>query len=481
MITLHNIQAIVLAAGSSSRFKTGKTKLVEKICGQEMILYPTKLLHELNIPTTMVVGFQKEYVQTAVSQQLENTTFVVQESQQGTGHAIACSRSTWQEDTLLIMNGDMPLVTRDIIEQLYTHHHASNAAVSFVIAHNADPSLQGYGRVIQEDNRVLEIIEAKEFRGDPHQHCCINAGIYLVKRSFLETIIDEFKQSNISKEFYFTDIVKLANERNLPVTTTVAPFDRIRGINTFQELWIAEQIKRAELIRYWMECGVHFSAAQNVHIDVGVTIGVGTRIGCGVHLLGRTTIGSHTNIHEFSSLENSTIGDHVKVYAHCIIKDTTIDAHAQVGPFAHLHHEVHIGSETIIGNFVEMKKTTIGTQSKAKHLAYLGDATIGSHVNIGAGTITCNHNGSKKNPTTIADHAYIGTNNSLVAPVTIGNNAYTAAGSVITDDVPAYALAIGRARQVTKEGYVHTMKEAQQQQVEPAQPATDIPKLSSTP
>jgi bifunctional UDP-N-acetylglucosamine pyrophosphorylase/glucosamine-1-phosphate N-acetyltransferase len=466
-MTTRNLQAIILAAGKSSRFKTGKTKLLEKICGQEMILYPTRLFSQMNIPTTVVVGFQKEAIvqtlQVFHTQSLHEkpVSFVEQEEQHGTGHAIWCTRTHWHQENILIMNGDMPLVSEDIIEALYTKHITTNAAISFVVAHNADPNVGGYGRVVTEDNHI-EIVEAKNFKGDHNKHCCINAGIYIVKRSFLEQHIDAIQKNEIGKEFYFTDIVGIASKQGLPVATLETHFDRIRGINTFQELWAAEQIKRGELIKYWMDHGVRFSVAQNVHIDLDVVIGSGSAIGCGVHLLGKTIIGNNSDVHEFSTVENCVIGNNTAIQPHCFVKNSIIGSHVNIGPFAHVHTNSHIDDHARIGNFVEVKNCTIGAHTKAKHLAFLGDAHIGSRVNIGAGTIICNYNGSTKNTTTIQDNVFIGSNNTLVAPLTVAAHAFTAAGSVITDDVPAGALAIARARQVNKEGYVQKLKEKQQ-------------------
>ncbi len=453
------IQGIILAAGKSTRFNANKTKLAERICGQKMILYSTKLLEELNIPTTVVVGYQKDRIKEIITKEHKNrVTFLTQDKQEGTGHALAITKDIWDKEHLLVMNGDVPLVTKDIIEQLYNKHKETNAALSFVIAHNPDPSNESYGRIIKTDSGI-KIVESKDFNGDTHEHCCVNAGIYIIAKKFLTQHIQSLENKNASKEFYITDLVKIASDKGLSVTTITAPFDCVRGINTYQELWAAEQVKRSELIKYWMDRGVRFSVAQNVHIDLHVSIGSGSYIGCGVHLLGNTTIGKNCKIHEFSSLQNTTLKDDVTIYAHCIIKDAQIETHAQIGPYAHVREETHIGSHAIIGNFVEIKKSTIGSHTKAKHLSYLGDATIGSHVNIGAGTITCNHNGTKKQKTIIEDHAYIGSNNSIVAPVTIHKQAYTGAGSVITKDVPENALAIGRARQINKEGYAKKLRD----------------------
>lgn len=452
------VQAILLAAGKSTRFNTGRTKLLEKICGQEMIIYTTRLLEQLNIPILVVVGYQKDAIKEVIIRYHHNLiNFVVQEEQHGTGHALMCTQSSWDREHILIMNGDVPLVTPAIIESLYEAHAAQNADISFVIAHNADPAIGGYGRVIKSENGI-KIVEARDFTGDANEHCCVNAGIYLVRKQFLEQCVNQITQNDSTKEFYITDLIALASEQKKVIATVSAPFDRVRGINTLHELWAAEHIKRAELIKYWMDKGVHFSIAQNVHIDLDVTIGSGSYIGCGVHLLKGTTLGKNCKIHEFSSVEASHLGDGCEILPHCIIKDSSVGSLSTIGPFAHIKEDSHIGNQVVLGNFVEVKKSTIGHGTKAKHLAYLGDAKIGSNVNIGAGTITCNYNGLTKHQTVINDNAFIGSNNTLIAPVTIDKDAYTAAGSVISEDVSAGSLAISRARQVNKEGYATQLR-----------------------
>jgi len=457
-MTLKSVQAVVLAAGRSSRFKTGKTKLVEKICGQEMILYPISLLVSLKLPVTVVVGFQKELVEKTITKQFpDDVTFVHQTEQLGTGHAIACSQHTWTRDHILILNGDMPLVNKEIIQKLYERHTQKDAAISFVTAHNCDPSAAGYGRVIKSDSSI-EIIEAKEFKGDLSENCCINAGVYLVKRSFIEENIHNLQQSAVAHEWYITDLVKMASDKNLGVETISAPFDCIRGINTFKELWAAEQIKKSEILQYWMDHGVHFSIAHNIQIDLNVTIGTGTMIGSAVHLLAGTKVGKNCMVDSFSIVKNSVIKDGATVHSHSIITNALIEESASVGPFAHVHEKAVIQEKAVIGNFVEVKKSTIGQESKAKHLAYLGDAKVGKRVNVGAGTIVCNYNGNEKFKTTIEDDAFIGSNNTLIAPVTVKKNAFCAAGSTITKDVPEDALAIARERQVNKEGYARNLR-----------------------
>ncbi len=469
-----NLQAIVLAAGKSKRFKTGRSKMAEKICGREMVLYPIHLLENLSIHTTIVVGYQKELIKEIVSKnQKQQVQFVVQEEQHGTGHAILCARDAWQEEHILILNGDVPLLTEEIITALYNKHIKENAAISFVVAHNDDPSGANYSRVIN-DGRMIKIVEAEEFNGDLHEHCYVNAGVYIVSKKFLEENIDEIEQNEVKNEFIASDLVKIASRKHLAIAHISAPFDCIRGINTMQELWAAEQVKRAELIRHWMSEGVRFASPHRTHLDVDVTIGGGTSIGAGVDIFGKTNIGKQCTIEPYVVLENATLESNVTVHSHSIIKNSHVSAHAQVGPFAHVQNSSFIDQKAVIGNFVEVTRSSVGRGSKAKHLTYLGDAQIGSEANIGAGTITCNYNGVAKQKTVIGDNAFIGSNNCLVAPVTVEHNAYTAAGSVITQDVPEGALGIGRARQVNKDGYAKKVKsQKNKMQAQPQQQQTN--------
>lgn len=473
LMAIYDTQAIILAAGTSSRLNTGRSKLLEKICGREMVVYLTKLFEAMQIPTVAIVGFQKEVVQEAIQQQHgDNVTFVTQDKQRGTGHALLCSKHTWNADSILVVNGDMPLITQEIIDNLYKKHMQSRAAISIVLAHQADPSLGAYGRFVKTGDHV-EIVEARDFKGDPAEHCFINAGIYLIDRKFLEESISALQQHENSKEFYIVDLVKIASKTSHVVETLVVPFDQVRGINTMEELWSVEQIKKAELIKHWMSKGVRFYATHNLHIDHDVTIGSGTYIGCGVHLLRGTHIGKNCKINESVSIYSSTIGDNVTVYPFSMIVDSIIGDNAQVGPFAHLRTNAHVGNGATVGNFVEVKNSNLGENTQVKHLSYLGDTTTGSGVNIGAGTITCNYDGFKKNVTTIKDNVFVGSNNTLVAPVTINKNSITAAGSVITEDVPENTLAFGRARQINKIGYAQVIKERLKKDAETATQTAD--------
>lgn len=453
------LQAIILAAGKSSRFNTSKSKLVHTICGLEMIVYPVSLVAQFTNTISLVVGYQKELLKETLAQHPFTITYTEQAVQAGTGHALLCTQSDWSKDHILVMNGDMPLVTTSIIDSLLKAHLDSNAVMSFVTAHCNEPDNR-YGKVITENGKI-SIIEAKNFisTATSQETSCINAGIYLFKRSFLEEALNKITQDTLTKEIYITDLVGYASELGLKVTTVPAPFDAIRGVNTLKELWTVEHIKRSELIHHFMNTGVRFEAAQHVILDYNVHIEPDTHIGAGVILRAGTTVGKNSSIDAFSVLNNAKIGDNVTIYSHSSLTNCIINNNTFIGPFARIHQNSTVEEHATIGNFVEISKSTLGKKSKAKHLSYLGQATIGQNVNIGAGTIICNYNGVSKNNTDIKDNAFVGSNSCLIAPVTIGKGSIVAAGSIITQPVPDNALAIARERQVNKEEYASKLKQ----------------------
>jgi bifunctional UDP-N-acetylglucosamine pyrophosphorylase/glucosamine-1-phosphate N-acetyltransferase len=454
-----SIQAVVLAAGKSTRFAMGSSKLAFPLCGQPMVLYPVLMLESLSIPTTIVTGYQKELITQIITEKTKITPlFIEQQSQQGTGHAVACTKAAWQAEHILIINGDMPLITQELIRQLVDEHTATQAAVSFVIAPCTEQP-NGYGQVIRVDNMV-QVIEARDFTGTAQESLFINAGIYIIKTDFLRTEIEKLTLHENSHEWYITDLVATASNLGYRVHTLETDFDTVRGINTISELATAEKIIRSRIIAHWMEKGVYFEQPETTVIEQSVTIGVGTRIGAGAHILQQTRIGARCVIGNYSTLTNSTLEDQVTILPHCVITDSEIFEHASVGPFAHLRNVHSIHQHAQIGNFVEVSNSTIGAGSKAKHLSYIGNATIAEKVNIGAGTITCNYDGFQKHVTTIEKNVKIGSNNCLIAPVTIGHDAITGAGSVITSDVPPFALGIARAHQVNKEQYAQRLNES---------------------
>lgn len=448
----YDIRAVVLAAGKSTRFKTKKSKLLFNICGRTMILYPLKVLEELGVPMTLIVGHQAEAIKNEIScVGVKNVTVVTQDQPLGTGHAVACSQETWHDaDKILILYGDMPLVTRELFEQLISEHNERRATITFLTAMMMDP--KNYGRVIEEHGKY-QIVEAKDCTPEQLQVARINAGIYLIDRAWLQENINRIQKSSVTGEIYLTDLVKMAGDQGRVVHAIPVAYDDVRGVNTLQELWEVEQIKRSEFIRHWMANGVRFELAQSIHIDINVKIGAGSFIGTGVHLLGDTVIGEESWIGAFSIVEDSTIGANTMIHSHTVVQDSTIGDNVHVGPFARLRNNVHINSNVDVGNFVELKRTTLAEGAKVKHLTYLGDAVVGKSVNVGAGTVTCNYDGVHKHKTIIEDGSFVGSNNTLVAPLKIGKGAYTAGGSTITLDVPPGTLAIGRARQENKDGY----------------------------
>ena len=423
-----------------------------------MILYPLRALEAHNIPITLILGHQAEEVEAAVrAANTKDVSVVLQKEQLGTGHAVLCSKDTWDADNILILYGDMPLLSKELIAQLMNEHTRSGAAITMSTAYVLDPT--GYGRVIEHEG-TLEIVEEKNCTAEQRLVNCINAGVYVMRRDFLESHITKLSKNPLTGELYLTDLVAMASQEKLGIKAVSVPYDLVRGVNTLQDLWGVEQIKRSEFIKYWMAEGVRFELAQSIHIDIGVKIGAGSFIGTGVHLLGKTIIGEECFVGAFTIIEDTTIADNTTIHSHSVVQHSTIGSNVHVGPFARLRQNVTVGNDVQIGNFVEVKTATIGEATKVKHLSYLGDATLGVGVNIGAGSVTCNYDGVKKSETVIEDGAFVGSNNTLIAPIVVGKNAYTAAGSVVNADVPEDALAIGRTRQENKLGYAKKLREA---------------------
>ncbi|MFH0898268.1 MAG: bifunctional UDP-N-acetylglucosamine diphosphorylase/glucosamine-1-phosphate N-acetyltransferase GlmU [bacterium] len=451
-----NTQAIILAAGRSTRFKTKKTKMLFNICGRAMILYPIKVLEELNIPVATVLGYQADLVQEEIQKaQVKNVTHIIQKEQLGTGNAVAITASTWKEKDILVLNGDTPLVSKNLLEELLTEHQKDDTAVTFCTTMVLDP--RGYGRVTKKDG-IIQIVEEKNCTPSQRDINKINAGVYVFSKSFLEKNIHKLEKNSVTGEIYLPALIELAGRQNLNVKTFAVPYDDVRGVNTLEQLWSVEQIKRSEFIKYWMSEGVRFELAQSIHIDINVKIAPDTFIGTGVHLLGDTTIGENCTINAFSILENVSVGNNSKILWHSVIQNSIIGSNVQVGPFARIRNNSSVGNNTTIGNFVEITATRIGENSKTRHLTYLGNTIVGKSVNIGAGTITCNFDGLKKQETIIKDNAFIGSNNTLIAPITIGEGAYTAGGSTLTQDAPAQSLSIGRSKQEIKPDYAHKLR-----------------------
>jgi bifunctional UDP-N-acetylglucosamine pyrophosphorylase/glucosamine-1-phosphate N-acetyltransferase len=364
-------------------------------------------------------------------------------------------------ENLLVLSGDVPLIRPETITAIRDTHLREQAAMTILTAVPPDPT--GYGRVLRRTPgapEVTAIVEQKSLKPDQLATPEINSGIYCFRTSALFEKLDQLDTDNAHGEFYLTDVAAMLVADNQRVVAVQAEsVDEVLGANTIAEMMHLDAAMRLNTARRLMAEGVTIFRPETTVIDAEVEIAPDTTIEPFVQILGSTKIGSDCRIRSYSVIQNTTIGDNVAVRNGCIIDSATIADGAIIGPYSHLRPESHIGERAHVGNFVETKKITLGAGSKANHLTYLGDAVIGSGVNIGAGTITCNYDGVLKHQTTIGDNVFIGSDSTLVAPVTIESNSYVAAGSSITDDVPSGALALGRARQVTKPGWVAAKKE----------------------
>lgn len=330
--------AIVLAAGQGSRFKTGVTKMITPICGQPMVLYPIKLLQTMKVPITAVVGYQKELVTEAIEKaRIENLSFAWQQQQLGTGHALLASKETWQADTLLVINGDMPFMTAQSIEKLCAAHFKNNAAISIVTSYNIDPA-NTFGRIVRQGDKT-KIIEKKHFTYDIKDYPQVNVGVYLINRAFASIFINFIEQNNTTNEFYITDLVEIASNNNLTVNTVELPFDEFHGINTFEELNHAEQIIHQNLLHQWMAQGVRFIAPHTNVIDHNVSIGAGTVIHAGVHIINGSQIGEFCTIKTGAILDNMVVENNVTIGAYCVLDNVKILKDAHIDPLMRSIHE----------------------------------------------------------------------------------------------------------------------------------------------
>jgi bifunctional UDP-N-acetylglucosamine pyrophosphorylase/glucosamine-1-phosphate N-acetyltransferase len=391
--------------------------------------------------------------------------FIVQAEQRGTGHALQCAESETRDYAeLIVLSGDVPLLRPETIVALRDFHLREQAAMTILTAVPQDPF--GYGRILRKKQGtpdVQAIIEQKALEPDQQNLREINSGIYAFQREALYNHISGLRSDNAHKELYLTDMARILSEAGERVVAVeAAEAVEVLGANTIAEMMDLDREMRLATARRLMENGVVIQRPDTVIIDTGVEVGADTVIEPFVQLLGRTRIGSDCRVRSYSVLEHATVGDQVEIRHSCVVAESQIDKGARVGPLAHVRPGCHIGEGAHVGNFVEVKQTRIGAGSKANHLSYLGDAEIGAGANIGAGTITCNYDGVHKHRTVIGDHVFIGSDSALVAPVVIGEGAYVAAGSIITDNVPADALALGRARQVNKAGWAKNRRAQQE-------------------
>ncbi|MBT9330978.1 bifunctional UDP-N-acetylglucosamine diphosphorylase/glucosamine-1-phosphate N-acetyltransferase GlmU [Paracidobacterium acidisoli] len=444
---------LIMAAGKGTRLKSKRAKVLHEIGGRPLLSHVIAAAAQIVTPQDIhvVVGHQAAQVEAAVSN--THVQFVQQTEQRGTGHAIQCAEAATRDyEHLLVLSGDVPLLRPETIARLRDFHLSERAAMTILTAAPADPT--GYGRVVRRSPKSPEvsvIVEQKALTPAQQQEPEINSGIYAFRRDTLYQHIGSLHDDNAHHELYLTDmagILSAAGERVVAIEAS-DPIE-VLGANTIAEMMDLDREMRLTAARRLMSQGVTIFRPDTVIIDVNVEVGPDTIIEPFVQLLGETKVGSDCRIRSGSVLESATLGDGIIVRNSCVISESKIEKGARIGPFAHIRPGSHIGESAHVGNFVETKKARLGTGAKANHLAYLGDAEIGNGTNIGAGTITCNYDGVHKHPTIIQDGVFIGSNSTLVAPLVIGEGAYVAAGSCITENVPADALALGRSRQTTK-------------------------------
>ena len=447
------ISIVILAAGLGTRMKSKQAKvlhhaggvpLIEHVVGTALALAPPEGIF-------VVVGRQAEQVQAAVAG--HGVQFVLQAEQKGTGHALlACrERLAGRPGHLLVLYGDCPLLTPGALRQLVEAQERGQFAATVITTLVEDPT--GYGRILRDASGDLSaIVEQKAATPDQLAVREINSGIYCFRAGLLWKHIVEIEPNNVAREYYLTDIVEIFRRAgHFMQPLVLADSTEVLGINSRAELALVDRILRERKARQLMLDGVTIEKPETVTIDAGVTVGIDTIVGPFAQLLGRTVIGEDCRIGACSIVRDSRLAADVQVAPFTMVDSCELETGVRVGPFARLRMGAHLETGAVVGNFVEVKKSRLGAKAKSQHLAYLGDASIGKGVNVGAGTITCNYDGERKHPTTIGDGAFIGSNSTLVAPLEIGAGSYVAAGSVITKNVPPDALALGRARQAIKE------------------------------
>ena len=453
----------IMAAGKGTRLKSKHPKVLHEVGGKPLLAHVIAAAKQVVPPADIyvIVGHEAEQVRQAVEG--TGVQFVIQEPQRGTGHALMCARHALAGyDQVIVLSGDAPLISANTISKLRDFHQQKKAAMTILSAQLADPT--GYGRIIRKGSKsddVSAIVEEKSCAPAQRKIREINSGFYAFSIRPLFANIERLKTDNPHAEYYLTDmaqVLRKAGERVVAIQTENA--SEILGSNTRAELVQLDQQMRREKCLQLMAAGATIFYPHTCVIDSDVEVGADTVIEPFVQILGHSRIGADCRVRSYSVIHNSQIGDGVLIRPGCVLDDATVAKRAIIGPYSHLRPGSEIGEGAHVGNFVETKKVRLGRGSKANHLTYLGDAEIGEGVNIGAGTITCNYDGVHKHKTVIEDGVFVGSDSTLVAPLTLRTGSYVGAGSCITDDVPAESLAIGRGKQVIKEGWVTRKRES---------------------
>ncbi len=448
-----DLAVVILAAGKGTRLKSSLAKVLHRAGGRTLVEHVVRACVPLGAKKTIaVVGHQAEEVTATVAP--FGATAVLQQPQHGTGHAMQVARRALGNAKIaIVLPGDAPLVRPETLKALLATHRAGGAAATVLTAVVAEPA--GYGRILRKsDTAISAIVEESQLTGDQSEINEINSAIYCFTLEKLWPALAQVKPNNKHRELYLTDAVAILAAKGEKVLAQVAADSReVLGCNTRADLAEVDRIFREWKRAALMDAGVTIQLPETVLIDPDVVAGEDTVVEPGVQLLGKTRIGARCIIRTGSVLSDTIVGNDVVIEPHCMVSESRLDDRVVIGPFARLRGGTHLKAGARIGNFVEVKKSTIGEGTKAMHLTYLGDAKIGSKTNIGAGTITCNYDGFSKHPTTIGNKVFIGSDSALVAPVRVGDGAFVAAGSTITENVPSDALGIARGRQLNKPGW----------------------------
>jgi bifunctional UDP-N-acetylglucosamine pyrophosphorylase/glucosamine-1-phosphate N-acetyltransferase len=491
----------ILAAGKGTRLKSKRPKVLHEICGQSLLSHVIMAAKSVAPAEQIycIIGHEADKVRAAVES--SGVRFILQTEQRGTGHAmqivkeefgrLAAAGETLPEH-LMVLSGDVPLIRPTTLEALASFHLSEDAAMTILTAEPQEPF--GYGRVIRKGGQGSEydregreapastdlveaIVEQKDLQPEQRGVREINSGIYCFRTSALFNYLDRLSTNNANGEYYLTDVAGLMVAEGLRVVALKAEsVDEVLGANTIAEMMHLDAAMRRQVAGRLMAQGVTIFRPDTCVIDAEVEIGADTVIEPFVQILGSTKIGPDCRVRSYSVLRDSVIGAGTLIRNGVIMEEAVIGEAALIGPYTHIRPGSEIGDSAHLGNFVETKKVRMGKGSKANHLSYLGDAIIGAGVNVGAGAITCNYDGVHKHMTTIGDAVFVGSDSTLVAPITVGDGAYIAAGSCITDDVPAGALALGRSRQVTKEGWAAAKKAERDAGKSDLDPAADAVK-----
>lgn len=446
-------RAIVLAAGKGTRMKSKKYKVLHEVAGKSMIEHVVDNVKRSGVEQLVtIVGHGAESVKETLG---DASLYSFQEEQLGTAHAVKMASEHLQDKqgTTLVVCGDTPLITTETLKALVDHHEQNQAQATVLSATAPNPF--GYGRILRDsDNHLVKIVEQKDATENEREINEISSGIFAFDNQVLFDKLNHVKNDNVQSEYYLPDVLSLILEDKGSVEVYhTDDFDEIMGVNDRLMLSEAESAFRQRINEYHMKNGVTIIDPATTYIGVNVKIGEDTVIEPGVKLVGYSEIGEDVIIGQYTEITNSSIGSNVTI-KQSVINESNVDDYATVGPFAQLRPGSDLGKKVKVGNFVEVKKSIIKDGAKVPHLSYIGDAEIGERTNIGCGSITVNYDGINKFKTSIGDDVFIGCNTNLVAPVTLGNRAFVAAGSTITDNVPNDSLALGRARQTTKEGYL---------------------------